>query len=217
MSAIRAETGGLADRLRHATRTLHTQAERSGIMRTLLARRIARDDYCALLANLHAIYDALEKTLLVHANHTCIAAIVDPILFRRASIEADLSALHGSTWNDDIPIATATREYVAHIETISNGEVERVIAHAYVRYLGDLNGGQMLEPIVRAALDLHDTSATQFYRFDVPNVSAYASRYRAALDLLPMTSTHTDAIVDEACWAFRQHIALFEELAASSG
>ncbi len=215
MTQPRVETGGLANRLRDATRTLHTQAERTGIMRALLARRISRKDYCALLANLHAIYIALENSLRMHANQTSVAPIVDPLLFRSASIEADLDALHGSTWKNDIPHARATVAYVARIETIQNADVERIVAHAYVRYLGDLNGGQMLEPIVRAALDMRDQVATQFYHFDVPSASAFAVRYRETLDSLPVNSKSVDAIVDEACWAFTQHIALFEELATS--
>lgn len=213
MTQPRVETGGLANRLRDATRALHTQAERTGIMRELLAKRIARNDYCALLANLHAIYAALENTLRMHANHASVAPIVDPLLFRSAAIEADLDALHGPTWEKDIAIARPTDAYVARIERIKHVHVERIIAHAYVRYLGDLNGGQMLEPIVRAALDIHEKVVTRFYHFGVPNASVYAARYREKLDSLPVTSESVDAIVDEACWAFTQHIALFEELA----
>jgi len=216
MNALPAIKGGLADRLRYATRALHTRAERSGIMRMLLTRRIARDEYCVMLANLHAIYVALEDTLTAHARHPSIAPIADPLVFRSEPIETDLDVLHGSAWSGDISIATAAHEYVARIESIAIADVERLIAHAYVRYLGDLNGGQMLEPIVRDALGLHDASATQFYRFDVPNTAAYARRYRAVLDCLPVTSTSADAIVDEACWAFEQHVVLFEELATSS-
>lgn len=213
MTQLNSRPSGLADCVRHATRALHTQAERSGIMHTLLTRRITRGDYCALLANLHAIYRALENCLATHAKLTYIEPIVDPVLFRSASIAADLAALQGATWSTDIPLADATLAYVARIQTITTSDIERAIAHAYVRYLGDLNGGQMLERIVRSALELHDTSATQFYRFNTPSTSDYARRYRAALDSLPVTCSSIGVIIDEARWAFEQHIALFEQLA----
>ena len=214
MTGRGAESSGLADRLRQATRALHAQAERSGIMRTLLTRRITRDDYCALLANLHAIYRAMENCFATHAQHAYVLPIADPLLFRSASIEVDLFALHGATWRTDLFLARATLAYVARIETYTTSDIERVIAHAYVRYLGDLNGGQMLEPIVKKTLGLHDAAGTQFYRFDVPDISEYALRYRASLDSLPVTWSRIGVIIEEAQWAFEQHIALFEELAS---
>ena len=50
----------LLQRLRDATRTLHAEVERAGLMRLLLRGPLRRADYIGLLRNLHAIYDALE-------------------------------------------------------------------------------------------------------------------------------------------------------------
>ncbi len=203
----------LADRLREATRSLHTRAERSGIMRDLLARRVTRADYCTLLANLHAIYSALEIVLSSHDADPSIAPVVNPELFRRAAIEMDLTMLCGPDWAQHVSIAAAAGAYVDRLRTIDNEDAFRIIAHAYVRYLGDLNGGQMLQPIVRSALQLDGTEGTRFYCFDVADAAACARDYRATLNALALPPKAVEAIVDEACWAFQQHITLFDELA----
>ena len=88
----------LAERLRDATRELHAQAERSGVMRTLLRGELGRGDYALLLRNLHAIYAALEAALAQHGGHPVLAPVDDPALRRRAALEADLALLAGADW-----------------------------------------------------------------------------------------------------------------------
>ena len=63
----------LTTRLREATRLLHTEVERAGVMRLLLRGQLDRVGYCMLLRNLHAIYAALEAGIGQHSAHSGLA------------------------------------------------------------------------------------------------------------------------------------------------
>lgn len=200
----------LAARLREATQTLHTQAERSGVMRALLQGTLSKSGYVSLLHNLHAIYAALEAALARTAGHGWIAAVHDDRLARRASLEADLSAL-APGMDGDAAVESATIDYVQRLLKLECDDPAALIAHAYVRYLGDLSGGQLLGPRVSRMFGLPEGGAgTAFYRFAEPG--ALAQRFRAALSALPKDRATEDRIVAEACWAFAQHVKLFEQL-----
>jgi heme oxygenase len=211
-----AASTGLADRLRGATRALHARAERSGIMPELLRGQLERPAYCRLLRNLHALYAALEAGLARHATHPQLATIDDPRLARTASLAADLAALHGPDWEREVGMADAGIAYVRRLQALAADDPPLLAAHAYVRYLGDLSGGQLLCAIVRQAMNLGDREGTAFYRFDTDNVAALAQRLRSGLDAIPLDAATAGRIVAEAQDAFGSHVRLFEELAASN-
>lgn len=202
----------LAQQLRAGTRDLHTQAERSGAMRALLGGQLQRASYCEMLRNFHAIYAALEPALDRNLAHPLIAAIHDPQLYRRAAIEADLQSLFGDHWPASLPLTKAGHEYVDHLQRNAT-DPECLLAQAYVRYLGDLSGGQMLQKIVRESMKLGDAAGTAFYRFDFTPATTLAQRFRTGLDAAPVSDEAAERIVEEARWAFSQHVRLFEELA----
>ncbi len=207
-------SAGLAERLRAETRGLHAQAERSGVMAALLAGRLARDAYCALLRNLHDIYTALEAALARHREDARVAALHDPALARRAVLAADLDVLHPGAWQQAFPQEPATQIYVARLNELSVSGAPALLAHAYVRYLGDLHGGQLLAQRVAASYALQGGSGTRFYEFGTAEeVLARRQSFRAGLAALPVSAVEADAIVAEACWAFGMHQQLFEQLA----
>lgn len=199
----------LSEQLRAGTRDLHTQAERSGIMRALLRGDVQQAPYILLLRNLHAIYAALESALEAHVAHPLIAPLYDPLLWRRRPLEHDLDVLHGSGWRD-LAIAPTTHEYLAIVTAAGPATL---VAHAYVRYLGDLSGGQILARIVQAALKLDGATGSAFYRFDIANTNTRSQRFRRDMDDLPVDAGLAVAIVDQARRAFSMHVRLFEESA----
>jgi heme oxygenase len=184
-------------------------------MRTLLAGELGPDAYCVLLRNLHEIYAALEAALDRHAAHPLLAPVALPGLRRRAALGADLQALHGERWATELGIATATARYVERLSEAEARRPELLVAHAYVRYLGDLSGGQILRRVVSESLRLGNGGGTAFYDFG-GNAAALAGRFRAGLDAIGAAApAAADDIVAEAERAFVLHLGLFEELAAA--
>ena len=203
----------LAEQLRNDTRALHTEVERTGVMRLLLRGQLDRPSYCALLRNLHAVYAALEPALVRHAAHPDVAPVVFEALFRAAPAAADLADLHGADWHAAIPLQAATMRYVARLHELAAHAPELLVAHAYLRYLGDLSGGQILHKIVAQSLHLAPGTGTRFYEFGSPtDVAGHLRAFRVGLDALPLPAGVQAAIVHETCNAFRLHGELFNEL-----
>lgn len=208
-------TQDLSESLRIETRALHVQAERSAFMAVLLRGQMQRAPYCAMLRNLHAIYAALEPALQRQANHPQLAPLLLPRLWREPGLRGDLDLLHGSDWQSAIPLQPATRRYVARLEELEREQLFLLAAHSYVRYLGDLSGGQMLSHIVRGSLHLGPDGGTAFYDFGDAAATADLKRtYRKALAALPVDAAAQGALVAEARLAFELHRQLFDELAA---
>lgn len=198
----------LAARLRSATRSLHAEVERTGVMADLLAGRLERAGYAALLRNLHALYAALEPAL------EGFELLPVPPLARAPRLAQDLEVLHGAGWSDALPLAPAAAEYAARLQALGERQAPELAAHAYVRYLGDLHGGQVLSRLVARRFELQGEAGTRFYDFgDEARVQQLRDGLRGALAALRPGEPAAAAIVEEACWAFRQHARLFRELA----
>jgi heme oxygenase len=205
-------TTPLSRRLREETRERHTIAERSGIMRPLLRQQLEPQMYALLVRNLHPLYAALEQGLRAHAADPLIAPFSNTALARTGRLERDLVAIAGSNWASALPRAETARGYA---ERLASASASGLFAHAYVRYFGDLSGGQQIARIVRRSLGAELESAVEFYDFsDLGDVDAYKEQVRAAMDALVMSEQTQQEIVDEALWAFEAHAALFDELDA---
>ncbi|CAN5757631.1 heme oxygenase (biliverdin-producing) [soil metagenome] len=209
----------LSARLRSETSALHRQVESSLFMQRFLGSQLNLRGYCLLMRNLEPVYLELEQALERHAGDGAIAPVYMPQLFRTVPIQHDLHALHGNTWPQDFEVLPSSQAYAARLRELSASSPALLPAHAYVRYLGDLSGGQMLRDIVVRSLQLPaQDAATSFYEFGPPTeVSRLAQALRAGLNLVARDEAHAKAVVDEAKWAFGMHGLLFNELAQACG
>ncbi|WVQ74475.1 hypothetical protein IAR50_004076 [Cryptococcus sp. DSM 104548] len=64
--------------------------------------------------------------------------------------------------------------YVDHLRTLSKSPITApgLLAHAYVRYLGDLSGGQFIGAKVKRTYGLKGDEGTAFYQFDLQKEGA---------------------------------------------
>ena len=202
----------LSESLRAGTRTLHTQAERTGVMAALLRGELDLAGYARLLAALHAVYAALEEELESHADDAVLAHLRHPGFARRAALESDLAVL-ARLGVAPATVAQEAEAYAAHLHQLGRDQPALLLAHAWLRYLGDLNGGRVLERIVRDKLGV-PSDAMSFYRFPaLADPMAAAVAWRMALDTAPTSAELQLALVAEASAGFERHIALFGALA----
>ena len=208
---------GLAQRLRDGTKPLHTRTERAGIMPALLRGSLPAAGFHQLQRNLHVLYAALEPALQHHALHPALAPLYQPLLARSTALGDDLVSLHGADWASALAVLPAASAYAGRLQHLAGHDPAALAAHAYVRYLGDLAGGQALGRVVRRAYGLAGPAGTRFFDFGSPaQVAALAAAFRHGLDALPLAPARQAALVLEAQWAFDQHARLFDALAAAA-
>ncbi|KND00386.1 hypothetical protein, variant [Spizellomyces punctatus DAOM BR117] len=205
----------LARALREGTAEAHRNAERSHFTREFLRCNVDKRTYISYLTSFQEIYSALEEELEKNSKHLAVQKIHFPReLDRLESIVADLAFLTGSTSTPSTQ-STATLAYVSRIRHVSKYQPELLVAHAYVRYLGDLSGGQILSRKIRKALSLPaDGQGSHFYSFThLPStMKEFKSLYRSRLDEVP--EEYHAAIVEEAKLAFELNAKIFDELDA---
>ena len=208
---------GLADQLRDHTMTWHRRAERSGIVHDLLHGRARRHAYALFLRNLLPAYRQLETALEQHRDATGIRHIARPETYRVAAIESDLHALCGAEWRATLPLLTPARHYAEQIAMAAAGNGTALIGHAYVRYLGDLNGGRILRQCLTRSLRL-GPEALAFYDFpdflDIQELERFTLEYRTGFDRAASEISDIQSVIEEAVIAFRLNVDLSEAVVA---
>lgn len=197
--------------LREETAHAHENAERSAFMQRLISGELTAEAAADLGGQLWFVYESLERAVRSVAHTPIASAVADPRLERRFALEADLAALVGGDWREKIRILPATASYVARLEEISGSAVE-VVAHHYVRYLGDVSGGQVIAARLGALYDI-EPDALNFYDFSaIGKIPPYRKDYRERLDSLILTADEREALLLEAQRAFAFNSAIFAEL-----
>lgn len=201
-------------RLAEATGALHRRAERGGVMRALIRGEATRTAYGMLLRNLLPAYEALEQALPCARG---LSRLVGIGLERAPALIADLRTLHGPDWRARLPLLPAGRRYAHRVALAASsgprGSACHLAAHAYVRYLGDLSGGQIMRRVLERSLGL-GPAALHCHDFSSVGDPAAARRLvREALRQAAADAAGMDALVAEARVAFRLNIAVSEAVA----
>lgn len=200
--------------LREATAAVHDRAEHSTYMDDLLKGRLTRDAYYDLLGQLLFVYSALEECGETVSATPVGEAMIDERLLRVGAIAADLTYLHGDhSWREDIEPLPATRAYVARLDEIADArDGVAFAAHHYVRYLGDLAGGQVIGRMMKTHYELGEGGVETYNFADIPKIKPYRDGYRETLDSLPELRANLGRLTDEAKRAFILNIDLFDAL-----
>jgi len=175
-------------RLKELTWENHRRAERSWFAQYMFSGDISNQDYSCYLKQQHLCYKALEDRF--DSLETEIS-FPDSRLKRAENIHQDLLELCPSP--DQIPIFDSTKNYIKYI--LNDCPEDLLYAHVYVRYLGDLKGGQMIAKRV--------PGAGKYYQFDRPNDLEMKIRVKLRDD---------DAFVEEANKCFVYANDLFAKM-----
>ncbi|UEA48395.1 biliverdin-producing heme oxygenase [Mycobacteroides abscessus] len=192
--------------MRDGSRAEHDAAEQSPFISELLAGRVNTDGYVDYLIRLQMIYTAIEDAVRAHREDPLVAAVYDPALERHRALAADLEHwAPGTRRQVNSAAAQAYQDRIARADWTG-----ALVAHHYVRYLGDLSGGQAIGRMLDRAFGLGGAGLS-FYDFPM-RPKPYKDAYRARLDELGLSSRENVRIVDEVKIAFGLNQAVFDEL-----
>ncbi|CBQ68208.1 related to Heme oxygenase [Sporisorium reilianum SRZ2] len=190
----------------------------TGLVAALVRSRGLEEDIAAHLDVIHSHTGAALADLAEHARDT--EDDTDPHaraeLLHLYTASLPLAARLAPTWSptglthDHIALLTpaqltATLLYARRLSALAS-DGDRLLAHAYTRYLGDLSGGQHILRKVSRRFP-HPSAGFAFYAFDDKDLKR---RFRDALEHAPLAGV--ESVVHEANAAFGLNTQLFESL-----
>jgi heme oxygenase (biliverdin-producing, ferredoxin) len=206
-------TTTFSEAIKAASWDAHQHAEHSRFMQDLLGGHLGVDRYADLVAQHHFAYEVLEEVELSIADDPVGTAFVLPALHRGAALRSDLTALLGPDWADQVSPTAETSAYCERIRAVATGWAGGFVAHQYVRYLGDLSGGQVIRRIVDRTYGFEGSAGTSFYVFDeLGDLKEFKEGYRRRLDAAAWSTDERERIVDEVLEAYRHNTAVLEGL-----
>ena len=180
--------------LRELTKDIHKVAEQSKFSHLLVNGRVTREQYRRYLYQLTAVYGPIEFS-------SKLQGIFNPVRDdpRLPKVYQDYVELLDGTYTDTwLPATVAYNKYLT--ELINDPDRRHLIkAHAYIRTMGDLSGGQLLAKTV--------PGSGRMFQFNGDPAAIKLSLY-------PELS---DDLADEARLAFQYFINILDELYNESG
>lgn len=203
-------------KLRQLTQNDHTEAESSKFITTLMGGERSARDYTLLIAQYAHIYEALEQEVRELARDPKYTELFDPALERSAQLTKDLQVLLPAEGFSVLPQALpATKTYIAAIRAAA-AEPARLVAHHYLRYLGDLSGGLAIGKLVARHYGISPAALNMWDFGQIHKPKLYKDAYRTKLDALGADPQVAEALLDEAKRGFQWNKAIFEDLLRSS-
>ena len=165
----------------------HKNAERQEFVKVLMSGNIDPKIYATYLWNQFPQYEILEVMAMGQGLLNDF-----PEILRSKTIMEDFKELWPQ--NEKPPQHTmATKKYLTHMRTIMN-DPDKLMAHIYVKHMGDLSGGQMIAKRV--------PGAGRMYQFE-GDVAEIKEKIRAKTN---------DTMADEAKICFDYATELFKDM-----
>lgn len=171
--------------LKELTAEKHAEAETQSFIKSIFAGNVDKQKYTDYLGQLVVLYGALESFADAH---DIFGGIRD--IKRAKLIEQDWFELKGNT-DPTNEVKLSTIEYVNYLHSIKEDK-HKLLAHIYVRHLGDMFGGQMMAKLL--------PGSNNMFKFnDIPKLIA---GLRSQLDI---------SMAEEANIAFDYNIKMIKD------
>ncbi len=201
---------GFSDTVRQDTRVDHEQAERSAFIVSLLGGELDKRAHVELLKALHPVYRELERSLVEQSGQPSIDLFDDRRLDRCERIADDLRTYGVDA--DTEGSLSASRAYVELIHDAAQSP-QRLLAHHYTRYLGDMAGGRVIASRLASQYGIEPSALTYYDFSGLDDVHAYRKQYKVHLDEAAWTEAERAEFIEESRRAYRANSELFADLA----
>ena len=171
--------------LKELTAEKHKEAESQPFIKSIFENKVDVDKYTDYLYQLRLIYSNME----LHANKLGLFEGIEDIQ-RTKAISLDFAELANGR-QLEYRTRFPTLCYLGYLDTIRNDR-DALMAHIYVRHMGDLFGGQMLAKLL--------PGPNHMYKFE--NVPKLISAMRERVDV---------SMAEEANIAFTRNIEIIQE------
>jgi heme oxygenase len=155
--------------LRELTKDAHDEAEKQEFVKILFSGKINPKLYANYLKNQHPQYEILEVCAMAKGLLNGL-----PDIRRAPAILADFMELWDDEKDGEIELLPVVKRYMDHIISIKD-DPKKLMAHIYVRHMGDLSGGQMIAKRV--------PGKGKYYQFENSDVLKTAIRERLSDDM----------------------------------
>lgn len=187
----------------------HHQAEGMAFSRALLAGEATPLQLAALLRAVAPAYALLEREAPALGSALGAPALPWADLARSGALEHDqaqLAALPGS------PASPTAALWLERLRLLARQEPHRLMAHVYVRYGGDLSGGQQLAREANAILERSGLPSLRFWAFNRP-IPELKTALHEGFEQLDLSEQDEEELLEEAETAFVITQRLLAELA----
>lgn len=204
----------ITDRLKQDTQAQHDAAEAGGFNEALMAGRLPREGYVAMLGQLLHLHTALEALIRANVGRVpALHAVMTEEQYQRPYLLEDLRFFGVDPGS--IAALPATRALIGTIEAAVRENPASLVGFHYVLE-GSNNGGRVIAMRVREAYGLSDGAGTRYLDPYGPAQRGMWKEWKERLAACPISDPEATAMVEAARTMFSGIARMHDELYAAT-
>ena len=174
-------------KIKDFTRKIHKYVENRQLMNEIMETTITRQKYLQYLIQLNEIYKSIEN------NKVFVETELDIKFQEKCQEDINVLSENNKEYTNLLEI---TNIYCNYLKQISNKDV--IMAHAYVRYMGDFYGGKIIK--------------TKLHKDFPKNVYNVKENKTIIIDYIENKIENKEYFLSELHHAFMSYISIFESI-----
>ena len=198
------------DRMKEETWEEHEASKDSEFAKGIMSGRFGSQGFIEWQRALYPIYVTLENILKQNRKDPTLHIFDHRKLDRSQRIYDDLVSLGVDPISSPSTLKTID-PYISAIEDASESP-QRLMAYHYTRYMGDMNGGQVIARAMENVCGIDKESLSCYDFSEIGDTYHYRKQYKTLLELSPWTEEEREMFIAEAKIAYSRNSDFFEEL-----